>query len=173
MTTTVRHRPGAIRTATRAALGPRRWRAATALLLTGVSTLGGCYTSAPLTTTPAPGVTLVLDLNDRGRVALGDSIGTSASRVEGVVQASSDSSYVLRVSSVQYLNGQSNRWSGEPLTVRANLVSSARERRFSRSRTWALGIGAAAAVLTLALSTDLLGLGSIGRSPRPTPPIEQ
>ena len=167
MLMTARHRSAA-----RAALGSRRWRAVTALVLTGISTLSGCYTSVPVTTTPAPGSTLVLDLNDRGRVALGDSIGSSAARLEGVVQSSSDSSYVLRVSSVRYLNGQSNQWSGEPLTVRANLVGSAQERKFSRSRTWALGLGVAAAVLAVFLTTDLLGSGNPSRDPGTPPPNE-
>ena len=90
-----------------------------------------------------------------------------------MVEASTDSSYVLRVSSVRYLNGQSNQWSGEPLTVRANLVSSAQERKFSRSRTWALGLGVAAAVLAVFLTTDLLGSGSPGRDPGAPPPDGQ
>jgi hypothetical protein len=149
----------------RPALLPRRvWRGWTALVLAGVSSITGCYTQRPVTGAPPPGTTVVLDLSDRGRVALGDSIGTAASRIEGVVQSSSDSSYVLRVSSVQYLNGQSNRWSGEPLSVRTDLIGRTRERQFSRSRTWALGLGVAAAILTVALTTDLFGRGTLGRS---------
>ena len=64
---------------------------------------------------------------------------SAASRIEGIVQARNDTAYMLRISSVQYLNGQSNKWSGESLTVPANLVSGARIREFSRSRTTAVG----------------------------------
>jgi hypothetical protein len=151
----------------------RAWRGWTALLLTGVASVSGCYTQVPVVGAPKPGTTVVLDLSDRGRLALGDSIGSSAARIQGIVQSSSDSSYVLRVSSVQYLNGQSNRWSGEPLTVRADLVGRTQERQLSRKRTWAAGIGVAAAVLVVLLTTDLIGSGSLGRSSEPPPPIGQ
>ena len=142
---------------------------AAALALVAASSVGGCYTSVPVAAPPAPGTTLVLELNDRGRLALGDSIGPAAARIQGVVAAASDSSYALRVASVQYLNGQANRWSGEPLTVRADLLSGVRERRYSRPRTWAVIGGAVAIVAAVALSTDLLGVGTIRREV-PTPP---
>ncbi len=148
----------------------RALRTRMALVLAGATSLGGCYTYTPVASTPAPGASLVLDLNDRGRVALGDSIGPSAATVEGVVQTASDSQYVLRVSSVRYLNGQSNQWAGESLALRADLVGRARQRNYSRSRTWALGIGATAAILTFVLSTDLLGLRSPPQKNGPPPP---
>ena len=169
MTESHPHRPSA-----GAARPPlRAWRGPTALLLAGVASLSGCYTHAPLSGAPRPGATLVVDLNDRGRTVLGDSIGPSAEQVRGLVQSGSDSSYVLRVASVRYLNGQSNQWSGEPLTIRADLVGRARERQFSRKRTWAVGLGAAAAILTFALSTDLLGSGAPRRTTEPpTGPVQ-
>ena len=125
----------------------------------------------PVSSTPATGTTLVLDLNDRGRVALGDQIGPSATRVEGQVASASDSMYSLRVSSVSYLNGQSNRWSGEPLAVPANLVSQVKQRTFSRSRTVSLAVAAAATLAVLLKSTNLIGSasggGEVGRPPPP------
>lgn len=138
---------------------------------TALSVLLGCYVQAPLAGAPQPGTTVVLDLNDRGRLALGDTIGASAARVTGLVERGSDSAYVLRVTAVQYLNGQTNKWSGEPLTVRADLVGRARTRQYSRKRTWALGIGAAAAVVAFALGADLLGDGGLGKTSEPPPPI--
>lgn len=142
----------------------RAWRGWTALLLTGVASLTGCYTTRPVTGAVAPGTEVVLQLSDRGRSVLGDSIGPSADQIRGTIEAARDSSYVLRVSSVQYLNGQSNRWTGEPLTVRMDLVNRTQQRQFSRSRTWGLGLGIAAAILAVALSTDLLGDASRGRT---------
>lgn len=150
----------------------RAWRGWTALLLAGVTSVSGCYTNVPVSGAPRPGTKLVVNLTDRGRVAMGDSIGPSAEEILGEVQTSSDSSYVLRVESIRYLNGQSNRWTGESLTIRTDLIGRTRERRFSRTRTWALGLGTAAAVLALALTTDLFGAGSLGRegpSPGPGP----
>jgi hypothetical protein len=117
---------------------------------------------------PVPGATVILDLTDRGRVDLGDRVGPAAASIEGVVQQQSDSSYVLRVSSVQYLGGQQNKWSGEPLTVPATLVSRARLREFSRSRTTAIGLGIAAALAAVFIHTNFFGLS--GPEQQPPPP---
>lgn len=120
----------------------------------------GCYTVTPLQTAPVPGTTLVMDLNDRGRVALGPSIGSAATQVEGVLQSKTDSAYVLAVTQVGYLNGQSNRWTNEPLTIQSDLVRELRQRTFSRSRTAlsaGIGIGALAAFIA---TRALLGSGN-------------
>ena len=139
------------------------------LLLTGVSPLAGCYTTRPVMSAPAPGTTVLLDLNDPARVQLGDRIGPSAARIEGIVQAQNDTAYMLRISSVTYLNGQSNKWSGEPLTVPASLVSSARVREFSRSRTTAVGVAIAAVLVTVFAKTNFFGLGGTEKVPLPPP----
>jgi hypothetical protein len=139
------------------------------LLLAGASLLGGCYVDRPVTTAPAPGTTVLLDLNDAGRVALGDRIGASVARVEGVVASPADTVYRLRMSSVTYLNGQSNRWSGESLAVPVSLVSRAHYREFSRSRTTMVGVGIAAAIVALFASTDFLGNGGTEKVPVPPP----
>lgn len=170
MTTTVHHRSPTRRSRTSRRVG-RAWAA---LLLAATSTLGGCYTHAPVAGVPAPGSTVVLDLTDRGRVALSDSVGPSANRIEGVTEAGSDdSSYALRVSSVQFLNGQTNRWNGEPLTVRADLVGRARERRFSRGRTYGLAALVAAAIVAVIVSTDLFAVGDAPPDPGTPPPEGQ
>lgn len=148
----------------------RRWRAWTALVLAVVSPLTGCYSTRPLTTAPAPGTTVVLDLNDRARVQLGDRIGPSAASIEGVVQPGSDSGYVINISSVKYLNGQTNQWSGERFTLSPTLVTQAWQREFSRSRTMSLGLGIAAAIVTLVLKTDFLSKTGGGQPTNPPPP---
>ena len=148
----------------------RRWRAWTALVLAVVSTLTGCYSTRPLTTAPVPGTTVVLDLNDRARVQLGDRIGPSAASIEGVVQPGSDSGYVINISSVKYLNGQTNQWSGERFTLSPTLVTQAWQREFSRSRTMSLGLGITAAIVTLMLKTDFLSKTGGGQPTNPPPP---
>ena len=132
--------------------------------------MAGCYASMPVRGTPQAGSTVVLDLNDRGRVSLGDQIGPSARTIEGEVASASDSSYSLRVRSVSYLNGQSNRWSGEPLTVPVSLVSQATQRSFSRSRTALLSAAAAVALAVILKSTNLVGGGSSNGGDNPPPP---
>jgi hypothetical protein len=154
----------------RPALAPRRrWRVWTALILSATAPVSGCYSTQPVTTAPEPGATVVLDLNDRARYLLGDRIGPAAASIEGVMQAGTDSGYSIRISSVSYLNGQSNKWSGEPFTVAPGLVSQAWRRDYSRTRTMSLGVGVAAALLTVILKSNLLG-GSAGSSlPEPRP----
>jgi hypothetical protein len=121
----------------------------------------GCYRYAPVSPgATAPGMQLALDLNDDGRVALRDSIGPSATRVDGEVRARTDSGYVLSVAGVHYMSGARNRWSGEPLTVRANFVQRATERRFSRTRTLLVAGGAVALLVAFGISQDLLGGGN-------------
>jgi hypothetical protein len=144
-------------------------RGRTALLLAGVSPLAGCYTTRPVTVAPEPGSTVLLDLTDRARIDLGDRIGPSAARIDGVVQSRNDTAYVLRVSSVTYLNGQSNKWTDEPLTVPSSLVSRARLRQFSRSRTMAVGIGIAAALAAVFIKADFLGRSGPDTQPNPNP----
>lgn len=124
--------------------------------------LGGCYVYAPIAQAPAPGMRVVLDLNDRGRVALSDSIGPSADRIEGEVASTADSTYVLRVTSIRYTNGRASKWTNEPLSIRTDLVRHLREKRFSRRRTVFVAASSVAALLAFALTTDLIGFGGLG-----------
>jgi hypothetical protein len=140
------------------------------LALGAVSPLAGCYSTRHLETAPAPGTTVVLDLNDRARVQLGDRIGPSAASIEGVVQPGSDSGYVINISSVKYLNGQTNQWSGERFSLSPNLVSQAWQREFSRSRTWSLGLGIAAAIATAVFKADLFSKTGGGQPTNLPPP---
>lgn len=144
------------------------WKACLLMFVTGLTI--GCYVYVPVATTPVPGEQLALDINDQGRVGLGERIGAAASKVEGTVQANTDSAYQLRVTSVSYMNGQSNPWTGEALSVRKDFVSGVRERKFSRGRTFftaAAIVGTAAAFI---ISRNIFGGGSIPIEPPPPPP---
>lgn len=133
----------------------------------------GCYVYTPVLGRPEPPAHLALDLSDQGRVGLGGLIGPAATRVEGVLRSETDSGFALSVSSVGYLNGQSNRWSGESLTLQKNFIANVRERKFSRGRT-ALATGSAVGgILVFALMRGLLGTGSDGPSPPPGEPGDQ
>lgn len=139
-------------------------RAAVLAFLTGVAT--GCYSYLPLPASPATGTEVKLDISDQGRVALGESLGPSVRFIEGRLQAASDTGYVMNVSSVGYVNGTENKWSGERVVVRPAYVSAAKERRLSKGKTWfgiAVGVGAALAYI---LTRSIFASGS----PDPEPP---
>lgn len=128
--------------------------------LLGVSS--GCYTYPPLVTTPSPGVELRLDLNDRGRVGLGTLIGPAATKVEGVLRSPPDTAYELGVTYVTYVQGQSNRWNGEHLTVPKDFVATTTQRTFSMSRTWLTAAVVGGGIAALIASRSLSGRGSPG-----------
>jgi len=139
--------------------------------LSGVSS--GCYVYTPVSSPPAPGTSLVLGLNDQGRVALGPSVGPSAQTVLGTLLSRNDSSFDLAVRSVVYLNGQSNKWSGEPLVVRTNLVQDTRQIQFSRGRTALTVALASAAVIGFAVTMGIYASQPPQRDPTLPPPSDQ
>ena len=141
------------------------------LLLQGVAS--ACYEYTPAPAAPGPGTSLLLELNDRGRVGLGDSIGPSGQLVEGTVTALSDSAFSLRVVRVGYMNGQSNKWNGEPLMVAKDFVGNATVRRFSRTRTWLAASAVSLAAGAFIATRGLLGLGSENAKPGGGKPPQQ
>lgn len=131
--------------------------------LSGVAS--GCYINTPIVAAPVAGDRLDLELNDRGRVGLGESVGPAATTLEGMLQSQTDSAYMIRVASVGYVNGQSNKWNGEPLTVQKDFVKDLSERRFSRGRSLLAAGILTAGVLAFALTRNLLGAGNTDRDP--------
>lgn len=122
----------------------------------------GCYSYRPLHTVPEPGTYVSFDLTDRGRTALGDSIGPEIAKAEGILDSKSDSLYVLRMQAVQGFRGQRSKWGGERIGFRPEYVRAISERTFSKGKTaLAVGGGVAAAV-AFAVSRDLFGLGNGG-----------
>jgi len=104
-----------------------------------------------------------MELNDRGRVGLGESVGPAATTVEGTLQSLTDSAYMIRVASVGYVNGQSNKWNGEPLTIQKEFLKDVSERRFSRSRSFLAAAIITAGVVAFAVTRSLLGAGNSDR----------
>lgn len=98
---------------------------------------------------------------------MGGSIGAAARSIEGTLSADPDSTYALRVESVQYLNGQANRWTGEAVTVSKDFVGTARERHLSRSRTFLAAAGIVGGAIVLIATRGLIGGGNTGRDPGP------
>lgn len=139
----------------------RKWRVVTGCglaFLLGFSS--GCYVYPPVVSTPSPGTELRLDLNDRGRVAMGPVIGGSAMNVEGILKSPPDTAYVLGVTYVTYLRGEPNKWNGEPVTVPRDFVANTTQRTLSKPRTWLTIAAAAAGVAALVASFSLAGPGN-------------
>jgi hypothetical protein len=143
------------------------WKGFLLAFLTGVTS--GCYVYVPVEGTPAQGQYIGLDLNDRGRVGLGQSLGPAASRIEGTIQVSSDTAYQVSVASVSYLNGQKSPWTGESLLIQKDFVRDVQGRSLSRSRSVLLGVAALVAT-GFAVSRGLKGGGNIPVDPPPPPP---
>jgi hypothetical protein len=135
------------------------------LLVFAAGMASGCYVYTPVAGPPEPGARLSFDLNDRGRVGLGERIGVSARKVEGTLKSNADSAYQLNVISVQYLNGERNNWTGEPLTVAREFVGAMKQRQFSRSRTWLTAAAIAVGTTAFIVTRGLLGSGSPERDP--------
>lgn len=133
------------------------WRRWTAVLLCGVLSLNACYSTKPVTGIPTAASRVVLDLNDQGRLAYGERIGSSVRHVEGVVESATDSALVIRIAAVRYLDGKTHKWSGERFRFGTAHVSRVQQRDFSRSRTALVVAGSAAAVAALVAVVKLVG----------------
>jgi hypothetical protein len=126
---------------------------------------GVFYFNRPLAAAPESGTNVLLELNDRGRVALADSVGEAASQIEGTLVSRRDSVFVVRVRSVEYLDGRRQRWTGEPLTVREAHLRDVHARRMSRGRTAVVAGVVSSSLIAFILSRDLFGIGGGGREP--------
>lgn len=151
--------------------GSARRRVALVLATTVLATSSAaCYTTTPLLGPPTPGTEVAATLNDRGRLALGDSLGTNVDVVEGRVTARTDSSMVLAVQRVRVFSGDETRWTGEPVTLRLSSLRTLEARRPAPVRTLAVVLGASAVVLALILTRTLSGGGSGGGDSPPISP---
>lgn len=146
----------------------RRHHWTTRLSLASCLILGtGCYTLQSANTTPVPGTVMAFDINDVGRVSLGGTIGPEIGQVEGRLVSQDNGEYVMAVSTVRFLRGGEQVWSGERVRINRDQVGNSYVRRFDRGRTIALGAVVVAGVGAIILSRDLIGLG---REPEPPGP---
>jgi hypothetical protein len=125
----------------------------------------GCYAYFPKTPAEVtPNTIVAANISDVGRVAIGERVGTEVSAIEGLVVARSDTALSLMVSEVRFLNGLSNHWQGQEVSLRPIDVKSLSQRTFSRSRTVIMLGGVTASVLAAVLGLNFLGVLS-GDSP--------
>ena len=136
-------------------------RFAGASLSTLALLLQGCYETLPLQQGPPPAtVSVQFVLNDRGRVAVADKLGSAVDRVEGMLTAQNSDTYTLAVSQVYQVDGSSSKWNGEPVTIVKDGTVGFRIHRYNQTRTVVLAVAIVAATVLFLTTTKLIGGGS-------------
>ena len=97
--------------------------------------LSACYDYVPVTTVPPVGEMVALDITDRGRVGLADRFGPGLARIEGRLVSAPPNQYVVAVSRVTEISGESAGWTGETVRLDRDVVGQVQNRRFARGRT--------------------------------------
>ncbi|HEY9516232.1 MAG TPA: hypothetical protein VIQ74_11185 [Gemmatimonadaceae bacterium] len=130
------------------------------LLLVVVMTTQGCYSYVPFNgATTTPGASISLELNDPGRVAVGERLGPELDRLDGVLTFASDSDIVLGVSEVRDIRGGVTTWSGETVHVRPAYTKQIFERRLDKRKTSFFAASAVALVGAFIITRNLAGWG--------------
>lgn len=168
---------GSARSACRAAgrallVGSYRLLAASGIAAFAAS-MAGCYTypARPLSAV-SPLAVVSAQISDVGRVALAEPVGSGVASIDGQVVQNGDTAIRLMVSQVRFLNGLSNKWQGQELTLRPLDVKSVSQRTYSRQRTVTaiiLGAVAAAALFTVGFTGLFSGEGNRDKPPEPPP----
>jgi hypothetical protein len=138
-------------TASRA--GRRRAVRASIALLLLTPQLTGCFQYQPaVSPVLAPGAQVRLGLTDQGRLALADDIGPGVRELGGGVLASNDTTLVLAVNYIDYLDiVAAVRWTGQRVAVPRQYAVNVRQRQLSKTRSWLFA--GVLAVLAAAAST--------------------
>lgn len=124
----------------------------------------GCYSYIPVASAPTSGVVSLL-LTDSGRVALGRTLGPTVEKIEGAVETSTDTAYVLRMQSVTFFNGQRAGWTGERVVIGKQYVTNPSKREFSTGKTTLAVVGGVGAVIAFVLTRGLIGSGNSDGDP--------
>lgn len=115
----------------------------------------GCYTLQPIEGRGVtPGMEIGLDITDAGRVALGGTMGPEIGQVEGRLYAKDGGDYEVAVTSVHFLRGGEQRWTGERVKIREQDVARVYEKKLSNERTIAIsavGLGSVLFLVTRSL----------------------
>jgi hypothetical protein len=122
----------------------------------GAGGVGACYSYRPLSVDALPvGTRVVADLTDRGGVELADTVGGTAVRLSGRVNATSPERMVLSLNQVTFRQGRAVTWGGEPVGVPRQYVLSVRERKFS---WWRSALAGAAVTTGFLYTINKLGV---------------
>jgi hypothetical protein len=132
------------------------------LTVVALLTLQGCYVYTPLyTSAPPTGESVVLNISDRGRVALAERLGPGVISVKGRVATVAEEQMSINVSAVGYISGENSLWSGESMSLSREYVSNVQVRKLSKSRTW-MTVGVTAVAVGTLIATRGLLVGFFG-----------
>jgi hypothetical protein len=148
---------------------------AAAGIATTIVWTSGCYSYLPSNPSEVnPNSHVTATITDVGRVALGQRVGEEVAAIEGTVTQRQDTSFQLMVTQVRFLNGLSNQWQGQEITLRQQDVRSLTTKTFSKRRTIVFALAAAAGAVLTILSLNFLGIisGDPGIDKIPPPPPE-
>ena len=136
-----------------------------------LSAVDGCYVYAPVQgTTPVIGQTMLLSISDRGRVELGERLGPGVAKIEGRVSSVDGDQLIVDVLGMEYISGETSRWSGESMRLNRNFVEGLATRTLSKKRTW-IAVGVTAVALTAFIASHgLIGFFTGERDTPPEPP---
>ena len=136
--------------------------------------LSACYKYVPVESTTVPvGETVAFEITDRGRVGLGDRLGSGVREIQGQLVRPDGDELIINVFRVIQLNGTSSQWSGETVRLDRDYVGRVKARELSKSRTWLLAAGVTATVVWVITSRTLSGLFNDEEPPiEPPPPTE-
>jgi hypothetical protein len=127
-----------------------------------------CYSLRPITgATPGPGTMVAFDLNDAGRAALGPTIGSEVKRVTGTVVRQDAGDFLVSVAELEMLRGGTQVWRGEQIRIQPGYIGTTYQRRFSATRTIALGAVAAGGIALL-VTQGIKGFSNPDDTPTPT-----
>jgi hypothetical protein len=109
-------------------------------------------------------------LNDQGRAALSEQLGTAVDRVEGDFVAMRNDAYVIQAYKVMQLNGNSTNWNGEQVSILKQHAVGFQIRQLNAVKTSFAAAGVVAGIAAIFLGKSLItGGGSEETGPTPEP----
>jgi len=134
------------------------------VVLMSLFAMAGCYVTQPVTGGVAPevGSRVVLEINDVGRLALGNTMGTEIDRVDGMLLQKDTTGMMISVKHVIGLRGSVQVWSDEIVRIEDDQVRAVSLRRFSPARSVAFGaagVGGVTYLLTSGFAAFFFGDG--------------
>ena len=146
----------------------RRTGAAVALLL--FANMLACTEYVPVRgeIEPASNARVRVTLTDQGSIDVAPRIGLRARTLEGMLQASTDTSLTLSVTRVSREGGIEDSYVGEQLTLSPRDYDAVERGKTSVRRSLLLAGGLVAGALLIATGSGQLGGGDGGKKPPPT-----